>query len=44
MKHIGFYGGSSIVELGYPSDMVGFFSILNEKVNDKEDELSLIHI
>ncbi|MBP1132003.1 MULTISPECIES: hypothetical protein [Serratia] len=44
MKHIGFYGGSSIVELGYPSDMVGFFSILNEKVNDKEDECLLAQL
>ncbi len=37
MKHIGFYGGSSIVELGYPSDMIEFISILNKNVLDKED-------
>lgn len=37
MKHIGFYGGSSIVELGDPSDMVEFISILNKNLNNKED-------
>ncbi|MBN7120670.1 hypothetical protein BSU01_02905 [Erwinia billingiae] len=41
MKHIGFSGGSSIVELGYPSDMVEFIYILNENINEKEDECLL---
>ena len=44
MKHVGFYGGSSIVELDYPSDMVSFISILNESVNDKDDEYLLAQL
>ncbi|EBR1860126.1 hypothetical protein BS860_22275 [Salmonella enterica] len=44
MKHIGFYGGSSIVELGYPSDMVSFISLLNENINNKEDEYLLTQL
>ncbi|MCW7547662.1 MULTISPECIES: hypothetical protein [Photorhabdus] len=37
MKHIGFYGGSSIVELGSASEMTYFFSILNEQIHDIND-------
>ncbi|WP_391529710.1 hypothetical protein [Photorhabdus akhurstii] len=37
MKHIGFYGGSSIVELGSVSEMTQFFSVLNEQIHDIND-------
>ncbi|WP_338884452.1 hypothetical protein [Xenorhabdus sp. TH1] len=36
MKHIGFYGGSSIVELGSSADMAEFFNLLNQCVEDIE--------
>ncbi|MQL48943.1 hypothetical protein GEA64_13650 [Photorhabdus khanii] len=38
MKHIGFYGGSSIVELGSASEMAHFFSVLNKQIHDVNDQ------
>ena len=38
MKNIGFYGGSSIVELGPIPEMVSFFSVLNANVSGIRDQ------
>ncbi|WP_167450539.1 hypothetical protein [Xenorhabdus ehlersii] len=34
MKHIGFHGGSSMVELGSSADMMEFFNLLNQGVDN----------
>lgn len=36
MKHIGFMGGSSLVELGTASEMIDFLDFLNTKMEDHE--------
>lgn len=38
MKHIGFCGGSSIVELGSASDMAVFFDCLNKHAGNARDK------
>ncbi|KGM27782.1 MULTISPECIES: hypothetical protein [Photorhabdus] len=38
MKYVGFMGGSSMVELDSPSDMINFFTFLYSKVNDCESK------
>jgi len=36
MRHIGFMGGSSLVELGTASEMLEFLDFLNSKMEDNE--------
>ncbi|MDE8558615.1 hypothetical protein [Pantoea vagans] len=36
MRHIGFMGGSSLVELGTASEMIDFLDFLNTKMEDHE--------